>query len=561
VTVRPLLGGEGDIRRIRPRLAGPPLAGGAERGYTRARMPFSFARAIATVGGLTLLSRVAGFARDVLTAALLGAGPAADAFFVALKLPNLFRRLFGEGAFAVAFVPLFNQELQRDGRAAAKDFAERALAAMLAVLVPFTALAVWAMPAAMTVLAPGFADEPEKFRLAVELSRITFPYLALISLVTLYAGILNSLDSFAPAAAAPVAFNLVQIAALLAVWRLGGEPERWLAVAVTVSGIVQLVWLAWSAEARGMSLRLRLPRLTPEVKRLFALMGPAAIGGGVMQVNVLVDLVLATLLPTGAVSWLYYADRLNQLPLGVIGIAVGTALLPVLSRAVEAGDEARIRHYVSRALEFSLLFGLPAGAALLVASHPIIRVLFERGAFTPADTTATAWALAAYAAGIPAYVLVKVLSTAYFARQDTAGPVKVAIVAAAVNAALALALIQVIGHVGIALATCVTAYLNVALLAVGLRRRGQLALDDRLKRRAPRLAGAALLMAAAIGVGEVWAMPLFSAALPVRLAALAVLVGGGAALYFLAAWATGAIRIEDLRGFLRRRGGAQAPAD
>ncbi|HZH26376.1 MAG TPA: murein biosynthesis integral membrane protein MurJ [Azospirillaceae bacterium] len=516
-------------------------------------MNFSFARAIATVGGLTMLSRVAGFARDILNAALLGAGPVSDAFFVALKLPNLFRRLFGEGAFSVAFVPLFNAELQGRGRAAAHLFAERCLAVMIAVVVPFSALMMWGMPWLMAFLAPGFADEPAKYGLAVELTRITFPYLLLISLVTLYGGVLNSLNSFGPFAAAPVAFNLVQILAMLLAWWIGGDVARMLAVAVTLSGAVQLVWMAWAAHRHGLSLRLRLPRFEPRVRRLFVLMGPAALGGGIMQVNVLVDLVLASLLPTGAVSYLYYADRLNQLPLGVIGIAVGTALLPVLSRNVEAGNHDAVRHYLSRGLEFALLLGLPAGVALVVSAHPVIQVLFERGAFGPADTAATAWALAAYALGIPAYVLVKVLSTAFFARQDTMGPVRIAVVIAVANGALGFVLIHLMGHVGIALATCVTAYLNVALLATGLRRRGHLTIDDRLKRRAPRLIVCAGAMGAALAAGGYLLAPWFAASLPIRFAALGLLVGAGAALYFVLAHLTGGAPLGEMKAVLRRK--------
>ncbi len=517
-------------------------------------MAFSFARAIATVGGLTLLSRVAGFARDILNAALLGAGPVSDAFFVALKLPNLFRRLFGEGAFSVAFVPLFNAEMQANGRDAAHAFAEKCLAVLLLALTVLTAVMMVAMPWVIFVLAPGFADDPARYGLAVALTLITFPYLLLISLVTLYGGVLNSLNSFGPFAAAPIAFNLVQIAGMGLAWWIGGDVARILAVSVVLSGVVQLVWLARAAAKRGFSLRLRRPSVAdPRVRRLFVLMGPAALGGGIMQVNVLVDLVLASLLPAGAVTYLYYADRLNQLPLGVIGIAVGTALLPVLSRAVEAQDHATVRHYLSRGLEFALLFGLPAGVALMVAAQPIVAVLFERGAFGPDDTAAVAATLMAYAAGIPAYVLVKVLSTAWFARQDTLGPVKVAALVAVVNGVLGWALIGPLAHVGIALATCVTAYLNVGLLAVGLHRRGQLTVDDRLRRRAPRLGVAAVAMGVLLLGGEILLAPALGGHDAVRFLALGALVGGGGLAYFALAHVTGGAPLGEIRAFLRRR--------
>ncbi|HYD31914.1 MAG TPA: murein biosynthesis integral membrane protein MurJ, partial [Azospirillaceae bacterium] len=393
----------------------------------------SFARAIATVGGLTLVSRLAGFARDILTAAFLGAGPVADAFFVALKLPNFFRRLFAEGAFSVSFIPLFSAELQGRGRGAAEEFARDALAAMLVILLPFTAVMMAAMPWVMPLLAPGFTDEPEKFALAVELTRAAFPYLPLISVVALLGGVLNSLDRFAPFAAAPILFNLTIIAGILLAGPLGLAQGRAMAWAVSASGLAQLVWMAWWMRRAGMRLGLVRPRLTPLVRRLFRLMGPGALGAGVMQVNLFVNIVLASLLPTGAVSHLYYADRLNQMPLGIVGIAIGTALLPRLARHVEAGDDTRVAHDVSRGIEYSLLLGLPAAVALAVAAHPIIAVLFERGAFDAAATAATAGALAAYALGIPAYVVVKVLSAAYFARQDTAGPVKVAVAVTLAN--------------------------------------------------------------------------------------------------------------------------------
>lgn len=512
----------------------------------------SLTRAIATVGSLTLMSRVAGFARDILTAALLGAGPVADAFFVALKLPNFFRRLFAEGAFSVAFVPLFSAELQSRGRAAACTFAEEALAVMLLVLLPFTLTMIAAMPWLMVVLAPGFMDNPPQFALAVDLARTTFPYLMLVSLVALLGGVLNALDRFGPFAAAPVAFNLTIIAGLLLARPLGLDPGPTMAAAVTVSGVVQLAWMAWACRRNGVVLRLVRPRLSPRVRRLFGLMTPGAIGAGVMQINLFVDIILASLLPSGAVSFLYYADRLNQLPLGVIGIAIGTALLPVLSRQVEAGNSVAVRHYLSRGLEFSLLLGLPAATALVVIAQPIIQVLFERGAFGPAETAATAATLAAYAVGIPAYVITKVLSAAFFARQDTAGPVKVAVVVTAANAALALVLIRWLDQVGIALATGLTAWLNVALLAWGLARRGHLDFDARLRQRTPRIALASLGLGATLYGSALLLAPLLNGPGLLRFIALAGLVVTGMLVFFGLCHFTGAAPLHDLRRLLRR---------
>jgi putative peptidoglycan lipid II flippase len=512
----------------------------------------SFAHAIATVGGLTMLSRVAGFARDILTAAILGAGPVADAFFVALKLPNFFRRLFAEGAFTVSFVPMFSAELQRNGRRAAQGFAEEALAVMVTVLLPFVISMVAAMPWLMHALAPGFGDEPEKFALAVDFARMTFPYLLLVSLVALLGGVLNSLDRFGPFAAAPIAFNLTLIAALLVAREAGMPAGLIMSQAVTVAGIVQLVWLAASCRAAGIGLRLRLPRLTPDVKKLMVLMVPGAIGTGVMQINLFINIVLASLLPSGAVSFLYYADRLNQLPLGVIGIAIGTALLPVLSRQVAASNHDAVRHFLSRALEFSLMLGLPAAVALLIAAQPIIHVLFERGAFGAHETAATAQALAAYAIGIPAFVIVKVLSAAFFARQDTGTPVRVAIAVTLTNAGLGLALIEPLGHVGIALATGITAWMNAVLLGWLLHRQGNFQIDDRLLRRAPRLAAAGLVMGLALHVAASLLAPWLGGPMAVKTTALAALVGFGAAVYFAVAHGIGGVRLGEIGILLKR---------
>jgi len=520
-----------------------------------ARVPF--VRAVATVGGLTLVSRVAGFARDILTAALLGAGPVADAFFVALKLPNLFRRLFAEGAFSVAFVPLFNAELEAAGRDSAIAFAERALAIMVAVLVPFTVVVVAAMPWALTAIAPGFVDEPERYDLAVAFARITFPYLLLVALVALMGGVLNSLDRFAPFAAAPILFNLTLIAALLGLTPVMATPGHALSWGVAASGVVQLVFLAEACRRAGVRLRLVRPALTPRVRRLFRLMGPAALGAGVLQINLFFDVLLASLLPAGAVSYLYYADRLYQLPLGVVGIAIGTALLPLLARRVQADDRAGAAEAQNRAIEYGLLLALPAAAALMAVPGPILAVLFERGRFGPEDTALTALALGIFAAGIPAYILVKVLSTVYFARQDTLSPVKAASVAAGLNIALGAAAIAVlaprIGHAGLAAATTLTAWLNAALLGRGLIRGGVLVPDGRLIRRLPRLVAAAAAMAAGlVALAAVLAGPL-GGPLWHRAPALALLVAAGAAVYFGLAHLLGGARLGDLRGMLRRK--------
>jgi len=510
-------------------------------------------RSVATVGSYTLLSRVMGFVRDILTAALLGAGPVADAFFVAQRLPNLFRSLFAEGAFSAAFVPLFAGTIAERGREAARAFAEDTLAVLLAALLAFVLLGEIFMPLVMRLIAPGFGDDPDKFALAVALARITFPYLLFIALVALQGGVLNSVDRFAAAAATPMLLNLFLIAALLLIDRFAWHDGRALAWAITAAGLAQFLWLMFSCARAGLALRLPLPRLTPGVRRTLAIMGPGAIGAGVTQVNLLISTALASFLPSGSVSYLYYADRLNQLPLGVVGIAVGTAILPPLSRQLRLGDAPAAVATQNRGLELALLLTLPAAAALAVLAGPIFAVLFQRGAFSPADTAATAAALAAYAAGLPAFVLVKVLAPAFFARHDTATPVKVAVTTMAVNLGLTIVLMQFLAHVGIALATSCAGWLNALTLLVLLVRRGHFRLDPRARRNLPRVGVAALGMAAVLALLRLAAAPALAGPGMIRIAALAGLVGAGFAAFALLALALGIAEWRDLWGRLRRQ--------
>jgi putative peptidoglycan lipid II flippase len=499
-------------------------------------------RFAATVGGYTLISRVLGFLRDILIARYIGVGLVADAFFVAFKLPNLFRRLFAEGAFNLAFVPLFAGRMEADGKRAALRFAEQALAVLFWVLVLFTVAAEIAMPWLLQLFAPGFVDEPDKYALTVQLARLTFPYLLLISLVSL----------FAAAAAAPILLNLCLIASLLFFAERLETPGHALAWAVSVAGMAQLLWMAWNCQRAGLLPALRMPRLSPDVRRLLVLIAPAALGAGVQQLNLIVDIIIASLLPTGSVSYLYYADRIVQLPLGVVGVAMGTVLLPTLSRAVGAGDEGVAHERQNRALEFALLLTLPAAAALAVIAMPVISVLFERGAFTVAATSATAGALAAYALGLPAFVLVKVLVPGYFARQDTRTPLAVAAVCLVVNVVLNLLLMGPFAHVGIALASSLSSWLNAGLLAVGLFLRGHLRFDARLRARLPRMLLAAVAMAALLWVAATVLTPWLQMGLAVEVAVLAALVALGLACFGLLAHLLGAARAGELRAALKR---------
>jgi putative peptidoglycan lipid II flippase len=509
-------------------------------------------RSVATVGAWTMASRILGFARDMLIAAKIGAGPLSDAFFVALRLPNLFRQLFGEGAFNAAFLPAFSGTYAAEGPAKARALANALAGLMTLVLSGIVLLGIVFMPQLLFVLAPGFVGEALRFPLAVELTRITFPYLLFICLAALVSGVLNGMDRFAAAAAAPVLFNLVTMAALIGLTPFVATPAHALAWGVAVSGVLQLGMLLVAARVAGMAINpLTLPRLTPEVRAVLRRMGPGLVGAGVTQVNLAIGIIIASLLPAGAVSYLYYADRISQLPLGVIGAAVGTALLPLLSRQLRTGQPLSAHRSQNRAIELSLAFALPAALAMAVLAEPIIQTLFERGAFGAEATAATALALVAYAAGLPAFVLVKALTPGFFARGDTATPVKVAMGVVVLNLGLNLALTPLLGHVGIALATSAASWANVLMLGALLMRRRRLVLDRRLRRAVSRLAGAAGVMALVLLALEAAIFPLTGGL--AQLAGLAVLVGTGLGVYFATAQLFGGLDLREARQMLRRR--------
>jgi len=497
------------------------------------------------VGSATLISRVLGFVRDALTAAVLGAGVVGDAFFVAFKLANLLRRLFAEGAFAAGFVPLFARTLEAEGPEPARRFAEDAAAVLSTALLVVVLAAELAMPWLVRALATGFDPAGPRYALAVELSRITFPYLAFVSLTALLSGVLNGLGRFAAAAFAPVVLNLFMIAALLFALAADLSAAHALAWGVFAAGIGQLALLALALKRAGFLLRPRLPRWSPRMARLFALVLPGALAAGVYQINLLVDTWFASHLAPGAVSWLFYADRLQQLTLGAVGVALGTALLPALSRHLRAGRVGEAREALNRALEFGMLLTLPAATALVVAALPIVRGLFERGAFNVADSMATAAALSAFALGLPAYVTIKVLAPGHFAREDTKTPVRIAVACLLLNVALVALLVGPLGHVGIALATALSNWANALLLARSLLRRGDLAPDRRLFRRLGAILLSCALMAVVLA-GLRWGVRL------PPLPQLALLLGAGLVSYALAALATGAVRTGELRALLAR---------
>jgi putative peptidoglycan lipid II flippase len=451
-----------------------------------------------TVGMWTMASRILGFARDMLIAFILGTGPIADAFFVALRLPNLFRRLFGEGAFNSAFVPSISAILHTEGLPAAQSFAEEATAVMVFWLGGITVIGEIFMPWLLYVLAPGFSATPPKFALAVALTRIMFPYLFFVCLTALFSGVLNAMGRFSAAAAAPVLFNLFSIAFMLLLTPYTPNPGYALAWGVSVSGVAQLLLLIFAMRRAGMKLKMPRPKLTPRMRILFKRMAPGLVGAGVTQLNVSIDIIIGTLLPAGSVSILYYADRVNQLPLGVIATAAGTALLPMVARQIALGETAAALGTMNRAIESVVMLTLPAAIGLSVAAVPVMDILFVRGAFTTHTAILAGRSLAAFAIGLPAFALVKILTPGFFARGDTVTPLKIGLAAVALNLAMNLVFMHPLQAVGPALATSLASAFNVACLVVLLHRRGHFALDSHAKKRLPRLLLAGAVMAAAL---------------------------------------------------------------
>lgn len=526
----------------------------------------SLIRKFATVASGTMASRILGFTREMFMAAALGTGPVADAFNAAFQFPNTFRRLFAEGAFNAAFVPLFAKEIEANGMDGARRFSEEVFGVLFTVLIGLTLLMQLSMPLLVaTIVAPGFRSDPDKFDLTVGLATIMFPYLMCMSLGAMMAGMLNSLRRYFAAAIAPVFLNVILIAVLAWAWWSGRDTLAIgfdLAWGVLAGGLVQLaiVWLA--VRRAGIRVRFRRPRLTPNVKRLLWLAFPAAVTGGITQINQLIGTAIASG-QASAVSSIAYADRIYQLPLGVVGIAVAIVLLPELARALKAGDAAEASNLQNRSVEFTLFLTLPAAAALLVLAEPIVRVLFERGAFAATNGTPVVSAvLSVFALGLPAFVLIKAFTPGYFAREDTRTPMVFAAVSVVANIALALALFPSMGAPGIAVASATAAWINAALLFFVLVRRGHWETDRGLRKRIPLLVLSSALMAVALHYGSLWLEPYLraEARLPEQAGALAVLMAGGAALYFILAFGTGGGDLRLVLRSLRRRPGQAAPA-
>ena len=506
-----------------------------------------------TVGVWTLASRILGFVRDAIILAYLGTGPAYEAYVVAFRLPNMFRRFFAEGAFNMAFIPIFSKKLEGDEDA--EGFAAQAFAGLASILILLTLAAQAAMPWLIYGLASGFAGQ-EQFDLSVDFGRIAFPYILFISLAALLSGILNSLGRFAAAAAAPVLLNVMVVSVMVIAALTGGDIARALIWTIPVAGVAQLV-LVWVAARRaGFVLRIERPRLTPDMRRLIKVAIPAALAGGVVQVNLLVGQQVASYFDR-AVGWLYAADRLYQLPLGVVGIAIGVVLLPDLSRRLKADDHDGARNALSRAAEVSLALTIPAAVALIVIPLPLVSVLFERGATTADDSAAIALAVAVYGLGLPAFVIQKILQPLFFAREDTRTPVKVAAAAVVLNLVLNLILMQYLAHVGLALATAISSWMNALVLARLLGRSGAFYLDARNRKRLPRILLAAILMGGMLyGARRL----IESEAFPLEFTGLAGivpligLIALALGVYFGTATLFGALRFSELKASLRRRG-------
>jgi putative peptidoglycan lipid II flippase len=509
-------------------------------------------KAMATIASFTMLSRIAGMVRDMLTASMLGAGALADAFFVALKLPNFFRRIAGEGAFSVSFIPIYSKTMEQEGEDEAAKFAGQVFSIMSIILCVFTAIMMLIMPWVINVIAPGFREGTERYDLAVILTQITFPYLLLMSLTALFGGMLNTHGKFAPFSAAPIIFNVTIILALLGFSQFFPSAAHAMAIGVTVSGVLQLGMMIYFIKRHKIKFLWQRPQLSEKTKHLFKLMGPGVLAAGVFQVNLFADMMIASLLPSGAISYLYYADRLNQLPLSMVGIAVGTALLPMLSRALSCHNQAESHDLYNRSLEFCFFAALPAAVALLIIPFQMVSTLFEHGKFTATDSLTTSYVLMGYGIGLPAYVASKIFMTVFWAHQDTVTPVKIAILTALSNIALSLLLIGWLGVAGIALATGLVGWLQVYLLRRKLKEKITLEFDDRLKDVFPKMAVCSAIMGVVLFLVSSLLEPYFEASLPIKIMALVGLIASGGIAYLIGVQVTGVLRLSDIKRYLKR---------
>ncbi len=491
----------------------------------------SLFKSIATFGGFTLISRVTGFVRDMMLAYFMGAGAMADAFVVAFKLPNLFRSLFAEGAFTSAFVPLFSQKLVGEGKKRAVFFAAQAMMILTVIVGLLVILFEFLMPYVVAVLAPGFHNDAGKIELAVQLCRITFPFLLLISIVSFQGGILNSFEKFAAPAVAPVILNLTMILSAFVLVPFMPTAAHGFALGITLAGLLEMLWLYFNLRRIGVSIHpyLRLIKImhNPEIKTLFKRIAPGVVGAGIYQINMAVDTILVSLAGTGAISWLYYANRLQQLPLGVVGAAISVALLPILSKYLKADDLQNARTTQNQAVEYGLLLSLPAAVLLIVLAHPVVTFLFQHGAFKAVDAKMTAYAVIAYSVGLPCYVLAKALMPNFFARGDTVTPVKYSFWVFVTNFVFNVILMQWFGHVGIAMATTIAAFVSLGQYLVGLKRRGYWQFTPPLIKQSIKIAAASVVMGAGAWCANAALMRFFPLYFKSKLCLFAGLAGVG----------------------------------
>jgi len=508
-----------------------------------------------TIGGLTLVSRILGFAREMVFARVMGATSAAEVFIWAFQLPNLLRRLLGEGAFSQGFVPLFARRIGKEGDLEdATRFAEEVQAVFLPVLILITVVFVIAMPAVVIAVASErWTGDPAKFDFTVYLTRVTFPYLIFISMVSLYSGILNSLQRFVAAAFAPALLNIALLGALLLVPEGGRPTAVAMAWSVLAGGVMQLALCVVATKRAGITLRLLRPRMTPRVKELLILILPATIGAGGYYISQLFYAYFATRLPVGSFVYLSQADRLNQLPLALVGSAIGTAILPAISRHLGLGEDRQAATLQGRATELAMLLTIPATIALMVAAEPIMTVLFEGGRFTQDDAATSALVLAILVTGLPAYVMIKVLAPGFYARKDMKTPVIITLVTLALGVVANFIWIDDIGISVLPLTTSAAAWLNALALYVLLAARGHFRIEPWLAVRLAKQFAAAIAMGATIWLVGTFLQGYFAGSVGQRLAGTVALIGAGSIVYFALAWLTGGMDREDLLVLLRRK--------
>ncbi len=509
----------------------------------------SLLRSSATVGAFTLLSRFFGFARDVIIANVMGAGALTDAFFVAFKLPNFLRRLFAEGAFNAAFLPMFAGMLKTEGDARATAFASHIMTSLIIVLCIITSLAIFFMPTVILLLAPGYADDPEMMALTTELTRITFPYIIFISVVCLLGGILNSHNRFAAVAFTPVLLNITLISSLLFLPEFTASTAHAISIGVCISGAVQVAWLVFINIKAGTMPRLSRPRYNKDAQKMLRSFLPVALGAGVAQVNQLVDVIIATYYDN-AVSFLYYADRLYELPLGVIGIAVATALLPMLSKHIRAEEHDAANAAIDQALRFTALIGIPSTIGLIVLADPIVRTIYQHGAFSESDAQAVVPALIAYSVGLPAFLIIKIFANCFFAAQDTKTPVKIAVVCLITNLIFNLILVQYFAHVGLALATTISGWVNASLLGITLYRRHIFRPCATLILMLLKVTICGIIMGAAAYGAHMLMAHWFTRPLFWQVLGMALLLGTGAVTYAVVLFGSRTLTMRELKGWM-----------